>query len=357
MNNILCHIVGMNNIIKEDFSNYVKHTYHDIKIYDLDVMSRQVRNNKIIRNISNQIERAKKNKNKLKSAVYKKWKEMMTKKISNLTKRYKNKKLIFVGYCTYYSNLRVRFKINTDNMFFLKISDNLHVKGIIEYNLHKYSKLIINGTFPLKYIDYKFLLVQRNIIKKTYTRMKYKYITLDKLKKWIQSQIKPNTIKKMKRTKKINITKQYNHVSDDALYIALSDDHNDQIEVSDNYRSSKQQVLDFLGIKSRSYVNCYTKPWMAVLASVPNVHSKIKKGYVKKHGNIQPYIEEIKRDTFDELNESCYLYTVKKIPTMRKIYDHKFKNKETVNIIQKKYIPNMFNELRKNDVRFIKFKR
>ncbi len=355
MNNILCHIVGMNSIIKDDFSKYIKNMYPNIKIYDLDIISRQIRNTSIIKNINNRMERAKKNKNKLKSTIYKKWKELITKKISNLTKRYKNKKIVFIGYCTYYSNLRVRFKIDTNNKFFLNIGDDLHVRGIIEYNLYKYSKLIINGTFPLKYIDHKFLIKQRNIIKKAYNRMKYKYITQNKLNKWLNTQVK-STAKKIKHPKKTNKIKRQLG-STDVLYIALPEDHDDQIEISDNYRNSKQQVLDFLGLQSRSYVNCYTKPWMAVLASVPDVHRKIKKGYVTKHSNIQPYIEEIKKNTFDDLKESCYLYAVKKRPSMRKIHDHKFKSKETVSITQKTYIPNMYNKLKKNGVLFIKFKR
>ena len=223
--------------------------------------------------------------------------------------------------------------------------------------------MIINGTFPLKYINHKFLLKQRDIIKRAYNNMKYKYISLNRLKKWIASQLKPKKLKKtiknntsIKTNKNPTIKKPIVNGGTNMLYTAMSEDCDNQIEVSDNFRTSRQEVLDFLGITSRKYVNCYTDSWMAILASVPNVHKKIKKGYVTKNGKVIPYIEEIQEEAFDNLNESCFLYTIKKIPSIKKIHNHKYKSRRNVDILQKTYIPNMYNELKNNGVRFIKFK-
>ena len=65
---ILCHIVGMNNIVKQDFIKYIEQKYSSVIIIDIDKIVSKIRNNRNMKKLKSifrrTINRNKKNKYK-----------------------------------------------------------------------------------------------------------------------------------------------------------------------------------------------------------------------------------------------------------------------------------------------------
>jgi hypothetical protein len=173
---ILCHIVGINNKIKNNFINEVINVSENIMILDLDDISKKIIFDSDYTKVYNQFMSFNKfnqinhNKSHLLSQLSQIWKYKFTNIINDLLKQHETKQIILIGQITFYLDYRIRVILNEEikNKFFINTSTTDHVKQQIEYNLDFYKNDIILGKFPLKYLDHDFLKNQREQLREQY---------------------------------------------------------------------------------------------------------------------------------------------------------------------------------------------
>ncbi len=338
---ILCHIVGMNNLIKEEFIKNMNNKYPDLVIKDIDIITHKIRNETKMTRWNTQLTKTKSKirKKKLTQDIHKYWKTTLTTKLDSIIKRNRKKSLILLGLCSYHKNHRLKVKIDTNNLFFFKINSKKNARNIIEYNLDKYRKFIISGTFPTKYIDHTFLIKQRDRLVKIYTNMKYKQKSLKSIEKWIEIKLKDDI----------------NSKSTKIVYVGLEKEYDDKINVKKTYRRSRNKVRQMLGTDGEMQVIGYTKKWLSMLSSLPDINSIVKKGLLRKGGKVRPYIKEKYDGALKDLHRSCFIYIVNKEP-FHKLGWFKYKSDKSLNILSKEYIFDIHNELKKAGVKMIEYK-
>lgn len=210
------------------------------------------------------------------------WKSKMDAAISNSIKNITNKKIILIGYSTYFKNHKIGININTNLKLFHKIDLLEHAKNIVKYNLENYKEDIINGTFLLDYLNHNFIIKKRDNLINQYQKLGYQYMTLNNI---------INTIHIAENNQLPNI-----------LYVASKE----------NY--SKKLPL----INGR--IVAYEEDWIAIISGSNNKENNIKKGYI--HG--KPFI----KGNTNYLKKPIYLYLVTDtkgftpLPSKNKIYKY-----------------------------------
>jgi len=321
MINIICHIVGMNSMMKKDFNEFIKN-YSNIVISDLDTISNQIHNSKKMIEL---------NRKKNKRNINQYWKEIFTKKINNVIKKYKKYMIIFIGLNINHKNIRLKVPIDTKNNFFIKINHKKNARDIIEFNLNKYKQHIIRGIFPLKLLDHNHLIKQRSKLENTYSKLKYKSKSYNSVQKWIE-------LKFDKKQKGGDIKIKLNNI-----YVGSSKRYYNHIK----YSKRRKIMNKILGYKAE---------WMALLSIIPNLSQYIKKGYLRYKNQIRPYIEEKSVDAFNILNKQCYLYKVD-TKNFKKINWYKYYTIPPLKIDKTIVIENIIDYLKDSSVKLIKYKK
>nr|QBK89103.1 MAG: uncharacterized protein LCMiAC02_01960 [Mimivirus LCMiAC02] len=389
---ILCHIVGMNNIVKQDFIKYIEQKYSSVIIIDIDKIVSKIRNNRNMKKLKSIFRRTinRNKKNKYKKEMYRLWKISLDKKLNNTikkntplsgrgTSRHINSHIILIGLCTHYNNHRYKIHIDTKNKSFVKVNAKKNAQEIILYNLDKYRKYIINGTFILKYIDFDYIVNQRNKLNDIYINLGYKNKSLENIKKWIDIKLKdlhtvenfstgmPQSLRDLRPIKQLSVArKSLDFLSrasggTDIIYVSTSNEYNNIINVENSYKKRRRRkhisLKNIYGDTSTISVIGYTQKWLSLLSSIPNINDKIKKGFLRNSENIAiPYVEEKYVGALDELKIPCYIYKTNKNIYDEKIGWYKYKSNKSVNIIDKRYIFNIYDELKENSVKMIKYK-
>ena len=144
---ILCHIVGINNKLKNNFINEVVNVSENIMILDLDDISKQIiydpdytkiYNQFISFNQSNQNIH---NKGQILSQLSQIWKYKFTNTVNDLLKQYETKQIILIGQITFYLDYRIIFSQIQYEFFFA-----------VHYNIHEIGLSLMNRLIPDVYI-------------------------------------------------------------------------------------------------------------------------------------------------------------------------------------------------------------
>lgn len=320
MVNIVCHIVGMNNKLKEYFINFINDNYSDIVIKDLDEITNSIRNDKEMIRLNDRI-KTQTTKHAV-DEINKLWKTTLETKLNNLYNHYANTNLIILGLSTFHRNHKIKVNIATPNKFFVKIDPTKNAKDVIEHNLIKYKNNIVNGTFPLRYLDYDFLINQRERLIEVYSRMNYMHKSFDQIMKFIETSLD--------ETKK-EFTNIY-------VGSGLKED------------------------KLNNKVFGYRYKWLAALSSINDINNHIKKGFIEDSGTSIPFVEEKYKNAFKVLDGGCYLYEVNKQPFIKYNW-YKFTATSSINsvpftvaILNTQKIDNIKEFLNDNEVKLIKYK-
>jgi hypothetical protein len=274
---IIAHIVGLPNIMKEQFINDFK-TFKNNKntlLVDLDNITMQIISDKdvvILYNKLDELNDKKKGNKQFQKTVNNAIKDIESKindfwksKIDNflLKEINKNKNIICIGMSTYFKNHKIGIKIITPNKLFIKLNLFENARCIIEENLDIHRDEIINGSFDLNYLDVNYLVRRREDLQDIYNKMGYQlksYNDICKISQLAMQEVIP-----------------------DSLYFV---DYNE---------ISKKDI------KKKKNITAYTSEWLAIVSILKN---KITKGYQNK----KPYIQELVLNGFEELNEPLYLY-------------------------------------------------
>jgi hypothetical protein len=293
---MIIHIVGINTFIKEEMINKFK--LLDFELFDLDILSKNILFDS--------------NKNKM----GKMWKERLTSQLNLFLSSNKNKNIIILGLSSFVLDHRYKINILTPIKFFLQIPYEICASQLIMYNLDKYRMDIIEGKFPIKYLEHEFLKNQRKELEEEYMDMGYKLKSTDKLFE--------------------ELNKFVTQLNKDFVYLAF-------------FKRFENKISDsFIG--SKSIIFGYTDKWMAIASLLPK--TAVRRGLLQNKDNDTPYLKELYLKAFDELDKPCYLY---KFSKNNKLDEYRYELESTT-FCEREYISNGLNELMRDGVILEEFK-
>ena len=245
----IIHIVGINTFIKDDMIK--KFEELNYKILDLDMISKEI----IFKSD---------NSGKI-------WKNKLNQTVNIFISENTNNNIIILGLNSFVMDHRYKINIPTEHKYFLNIPYDVCASQLISYNIDIYYTNIIDGIFPIKYLDHDFLMSQRKELQEEYINMNYKLITLDML---------------------MDIVKNYFKNSSKKVYLAFIKRFEDKIPES--YFGSKPIIIG------------YKDKWMALASILPK--SSINRGIIKNKTHVEPYLKELHLNAFTQLKKPCYIY-------------------------------------------------
>jgi hypothetical protein len=317
MKNIFAHIAGVNieskELVKKSFSKKY------FEIIDLDIITEKIINDKNMLYLYNRDEFYK---NKLKDQnlsklnikqinnVIKKidqkmnlyWKVSFNNDINNLISKI-DKLVILVGYNTYFKNHKIYVNVNANHKYIQKVNLLDHAKNVVSANLKEYYEDIINGDFPLEYLNHQMIIKKRNNLVIQYQKMEYQ---LDSI----------------------------NHIVN-AIEIAYNTDVPNML-----YFASKENFNKKIMLKQNKII-AYEDQWIALISALSN--KNISKGYSSSG---QPYV----KCNPSILDIPIYLYFItdtesfSPIPTKNKLY--KYQSAKQITIYKKVLINNIYEKLK-----------
>ena len=327
---ILCHIVGVNNLTKQKFINEMNGRYENLYFCDLDIITNDIRNSKRVLVLTKAIDESK-NQTKRKELVKELndfWKDSVTRRLSAELQAHKNKSIIIMGLSTFHLNHKTKIDIATPNKYFLKVNVKVNAKEIVEYNLKTYKEYIIDGTFPIRYLDHEFLINQREKLMSVYEKMNYAMKTYPMLVKALGVILKDQPIQ---MGGSLSLIKQ----DDVTIWFSSPKRHDGQLSTNES--------------------TGYKEKWLSLLSSIKDNNKYFKKGYIDDGNQNRPYIEERSVGALTHLNQSAYLYEIKSNKNDQ-MNNFKYKIHKNSPFTKRTMIPNIQTYLKDNGVKIIKFK-
>lgn len=216
----------------------------------------------------------------LEKKMFQYWKVKMEYYINKLSNKLSNsnKKIILIGYLSFFKNHKIYLNLNIIPKFFLKVNYEFHAKTIIKYNIENSKDDIINGIFDLNYLNIDFLIKKRIQLQGIYSKIGYIIMNLSSI---------------------INILEIYNQITiPTILYYASFIKYDKKIPVLNNS------------------IQTYAEEWLAlssILMTLNNLNklndisfSNIEKGINKEN---KPYIK-ITKDQAKKLSQNGFIYEI-----------------------------------------------
>jgi hypothetical protein len=230
------------------------------------------------------------------------WKFNFDNAINNLISKI-DKLIIFIGYNTYFKNHKIFVNINTNHKYIKKVNLIDHAKNVVSTNLKEYYEDIINGVFPLEYLNHQMIIKKRNNLVIQYQKMEYQLDTINNIINAIEI--------------------AYNTDIPNMLYFASKENFNKKIMLKQNK------------------IIAYEDQWIALISALSN--NNISKGYSSSG---QPYV----KCNPSILNIPIYLYLItdtksfSPIPSKNKLY--KYQSAKQITIDKKIFIDNIYDKLK-----------
>lgn len=231
-----------------------------------------------------------------------------------------NKKIILIGYCNFFKNVRVFINIQTNTKIFYSIaSDPDFIKDIVRTNLDTYREDIINGQFNLDLINPTILSKKREITANLYVKAGYMLKPLDSI------------------AKLLNLSLQ-NYSVPQVLYFASKTEYNKKI--------------------SLDKIIAYSDDWIAIIGGLKT--KGLVKGYESDNPD-KPFVQEVEPGSLNLLTQPIYLYAITNTllftPIITKNYIYKYETTKTAQIHEKILIQNPKQKLGQIGVKLIGLKR
>jgi hypothetical protein len=341
----------MNNLIKPSFINKLED--HNIRVVDLDIVTNGFRQNKKMIRLNRALQKNEKNIEEKKSInrnINSLWKELLDEELGKIHQD-TNHKYVLLGLSTFHRNHKVRVKIDTPNKFFIKANPEQHAKEIVEYNLEKYKMHIVDGSFPIKFLDYNFLINQNKRLSQVYQNIGYVYKPLHWIERWLDSIINA-PVAQVGGINDQTEEKSEKLENQKFGYVASTMDYKEYFRYRNN--SKKRKISKYLGRSNDGYVS--PLKWLAIIYSIPDSRRHFKKGFYKDRTGIeQPFIEEKYEGAFDVLKKPIYMYKVEQTK-VSEIRWFKLKVEADLKILEREKIDDVYNELYKQNVKLVEFK-
>jgi len=304
------HIAGITELYKQDLIDKLKKLNMFI-ICDLDEETEKIYKNREVQSKLKELETVKlAKKKKLENEVNETWKEKLEDFIKKSIKENENSYgLIFIGNTINIKHMKTKVLIpqaNAMNKFFLKVNFKENAKEIIRFNLKKYHDDIVDGDFPLDYINLEYLINSRETLQKVYQKLNYNVIQLDKIVYHFEHGL--------------NVKKP------DVLYVVLKEEH-------------------LKDIVSKKKIYAFSEDWIAL----SSIATGIDRGY---HDGIA-FIKEKIKGSFKKLHVSCYIYVVPSTSFLSMDDNNtKFQTDKKIKIIKSMAIDDVFEKLKEMKIKF-----
>jgi len=317
------HIAGITDIYKQEFINKIKALKMYV-IYDLDEETEKIYKLKELTSKIKEFESAKPlTKKKLDIEIANLWKKHLNEFIKKIIANNQHLfGIIFIGNIFPIFkinvndknipkfNLKNKLVIDTIQTFFLKVAIKDNAQEIIKFNLKKYHDDIVNGIFPLNYINLEFLINYRETLQNVYKKLHYDIYPLEKIVYYFQYGI---------HEKKPEI-----------LYVFLPEEHH-------KFINAEVPVKKIYG---------FTEDWLALTS----IATGIERGYE----NGIAFIKEKTKGSFNKLEQSGYVYVVAStnfLPAEKS--NIKFMTEKKIKILKHLKIDNVFVKLKDLKIKII----
>jgi len=312
--NIVCHIVGLNPSLKNKLIKQINKKIYTI--IDLDEINNLIITDPYMIKLFTNYTNLKENKNDKYKETDKKMTQFWEANLSNLIdERRKNKsKVILLGNSNHYRSLSKKVKIETANRFIIKSAIKKYVREIIRYNIENHKDEIIDGAFPIDYLNFDYLVKKNRLLNESYTKIGYLPKNLSQIIKILQ----------------MIPQKKYRGVG---LFVSVKQPYN---------------VNSKIYPKKNSKIMAYSEPVLALLGSFRWKDDELVKSY---DGNNVKLIEK-KKGALERLNSKRFLYLVEDDPFIphEKGKNIKFFSQSPIVIIDKEKITNVYDKLKELNV-------
>jgi hypothetical protein len=195
-NVIIAHIAGLTDHTKVEFYNIFKKSQliKYVDIIDVDIITTKIiednnmetlfakfeyyserSKNQDLTQLENKSALAKAK--QLEKKMFQYWKVRMEYYINKLSSN-SQKKIILIGYLSFFKNHKIYLNLNIVTKFFLKVNYVEHAKSIIKHNLENSKNDIIEGNFDLNYLNADFLIKKRIQLQTIYSKISYIIMSL-----------------------------------------------------------------------------------------------------------------------------------------------------------------------------------
>lgn len=305
---ISCHIIGFNPYSKIEFVKQLNKKIFNI--IDLDLINQEILKDSQLDKMYKQYQKLKDNKNDKFKEIDKKMSQYWEKNFINKVESKVNDKRvnILIGQNNHYKSLTKRVNIDCTNKFIVKTNIDIEVKEWIRFNLDTYKKDIIDGNFPLEYINYEYLYKKRLAIESIYQKNGYIEKNIDQLKTIIK--LIEDSSKSTKRKIWVSVKEPYN-------------------------------IGSLIHPKSNDKIYGFIEPNIALLSSFTFTNNEIKRNF----NGSEITIQEIKPQSMKKLKTRRFLYLVehKTFIPHENGNNQKFFSQLPVKILAKERIDNVHN--------------
>jgi hypothetical protein len=273
--NLTCHIICLNSKNKKQLYEELNNNFN---IIDLDSINQSILNDQYLDKLFIQFTKLKELKNDKFKEVDKKmssyWENTFHDKLNELVSS--KKKNIFIGMNNHYKIPSKKINLNTKNNFIVKTDPREEIKLIIANNLDNNRENIINGNFPLEYLDYQYLLKKREALLYTYIKNGYLEKSFNEI---------------------LNVLKTFAKDNDkDELWISLKEPYN---------VNSKIHPQDKI-------LYAYNDPTIALIESFNFNEGEIEKNITTENDTPSINLKEIKPKSLEKLKKKRFLHAVDK---------------------------------------------
>lgn len=179
-NKILCHIVNLSSHDKDKIKEICEKLNYNM--IDLDVINDQVLNSEEMKKLFKLYNKYQKNNNDRYKDIDKKmsnyWEDSVIEKVFESVN---DKQIILIGYSHHYRLIKRKIKFNILNKFIIESDIHSEVRDIIKHNIENNKEEIMNGLFPIEYLDYHHITKEKTKIKESYENINYVKISLKNL--------------------------------------------------------------------------------------------------------------------------------------------------------------------------------
>jgi hypothetical protein len=307
-NCVSCHLIGFNPYSKKDFVDKLnKKTFN---VIDLDSVNQEILIDPHLDKMYKQYQKLKDDKNDKFKEVDKKMSQFWEKNFIEKVESCVNEKRvnILIGQNNHYKSLTKRVNIECTNKFIVKSDTNEEVKAWIRFNIDTYKEDIIQGNFPLEYINYEYLHKKRLAIESTYKKIGYIEKSVDQLK----------TI--------IKLIEDSSKTKGNKIWVSMKEPYN---------------IGSLIHPKSNDKISGFADPNIALLGSFNFTNDEVKRNF----NGSEITIQELKPQSMKKLKTRRFLYLVepKTFIPHENGNNQKFFSQLPVKILAKERIDNVHN--------------
>jgi len=273
--NYICHIVNLNN---KDKKKFIDEFQSDFNIIDLDKINNIVISDDRLDKLYLKYEKLKNSKNdkfkEIDKQITQFWETQFIENIISASS--KSKKNILIGLNYHYKNISKKINLNTSNNFIINVNLIEDVKLTIENNLNLNKQNIINGLYPLEYINFENIKKKKENIINSYIKINYISKSFDEI---------------------VNILKTTSNIkNNNGLWICLRDPYN----------------VDSKIYPQNTPIIAYSEKEFALIDSFYLKEDEVEKIISTENDTPTISLKEIKENSLNKLKKKRFLYYVDK---------------------------------------------